>query len=80
MLLGRAHAEGRLVVTFDRDFGELAARHGHAAAGGILLLRLVPRSAEEITAMLVAVLANSDLVWPGRLSVLDRVHLRQRPL
>ena len=79
-LLGRAHAEGRLVVTFDRDFGELAARRGHTAAGGILLLRFVPRTAEDITTTLVALLANPDVVWPGRLSVLDRVHLRQRPL
>jgi predicted nuclease of predicted toxin-antitoxin system len=80
MLLSRAHTEGRLIITFDRDFGELAARRGHVADGGILLLRFVPRSADDVTVILLELLARTDLLWAGRLSVLDRVHLRQRPL
>ena len=79
-LLGRAHAEARLVVTFDKDVGELAVRQGHSVPAGILLLRFVPASADEVTAMLLELLAREDVTWAGRLSVLDRVHLRQRRL
>lgn len=80
LLLERAGVEGRLVVTFDRDFGELAARHGRPAPSGILLIRLVPRDAQEVTELLLSLLARSDVRWPGQLTVVDRVQLRQRPL
>ncbi len=33
-ILARAQAEGRIVVTFDKDFGELAYRWGLAATSG----------------------------------------------
>lgn len=64
MLLARAHAEQRLVLTFDRDFGELAARRGPGAAGGILLLRFVPRSAEDVTRIWSN--CSSDPTCPGQ--------------
>jgi len=79
-LLKVATAEQRLLITFDRDFGELATRRGEAAPGGILLLRFTPRSAEEVSALVVELLARSDIEWAQHLSVLDRSHLRQRPL
>ncbi len=79
-LLARAHTEQRLIVTFDRDFGDLAARRGKSATSGILLLRLVPSSVDEVTRILIELLARSDVTLAGRLTVLDRTHLRQRPL
>ena len=36
-LLARADAEHRLLITFDRDFGDLALRLRRGAAGGIVL-------------------------------------------
>jgi len=79
-LLDVATAEQRLVLTFDHDFGELAARRGHAAPGGILLLRFAPRDAEDVTAVVVGLLARAGIVWDRHLSVADRTHLRQRAL
>jgi predicted nuclease of predicted toxin-antitoxin system len=79
-LLKVATAEQRLVITFDRDFGELATRGGEAVPSGILLLRFTPRSAAEVNALVVSLLARSDIEWAYHLSVLDRFHLRQRPL
>ena len=38
-VLERAHQEDRLLVTFDKDFGELAYRLGLAAAPGVVLVR-----------------------------------------
>ncbi len=47
--LRRAIAEDRLVLTFDRDFGELAVRGPQRPEAGVLLLRIIPGSAAEVT-------------------------------
>ena len=42
-ILEMAYREGRIVVTFDKDFGELAFRSKRPTKG-LILLRFVPRS------------------------------------
>ena len=39
-VLGRARAEGRVLLTFDKDFGELVLRRGLPASHGVVLFRL----------------------------------------
>ena len=46
-VLARARAEDRLLVTFDRDFGELVFARGVSAFPGVIFLRFVPRSPTE---------------------------------
>ena len=43
-VLAHAQLDGRIVVTFDKDFGELAFRFGLPAACGIILFRLTTPS------------------------------------
>jgi predicted nuclease of predicted toxin-antitoxin system len=76
----RAVEEDRLILTFDLDFGILAATASAKPAAGVLLLRLAPQNPEEVTALLRALLARPEIVWRGHLSIADRAHLRQRPL
>lgn len=45
-VLARAQEEKRLVVTFDKDFGELAYRFGLPSASGVILFRLSGSSPE----------------------------------
>lgn len=47
-------------------------------AAGVLLLRIVPKSALEVTALLVDLLARLGIEWGNHLSVVDRSHIRQR--
>jgi predicted nuclease of predicted toxin-antitoxin system len=79
-VLERATAEGRLLVTFDRDFGALVHHLGQAAKAGILFVRLVPTTPEEAAALISAALALPGASWAGMFSVLERNRLRQRPL
>ncbi len=79
-LLERAVTDERLVVTFDRDFGDLIVRGTQRPEAGVLLLRFVPKSAAEVTELLVALLARSDVTWRAHVSVFDGRHVRQRPL
>ena len=79
-MLARARAEGRVLVTFDRDFGALAFRHGVPAPAGIVLLRFVPVTPEEPAAVLADLLGDSRLTFPSKFTVVDRERVRQRSL
>ena len=39
-VLAKAQSEARLLITFDKDFGDLVFRRGKAASHGIVLFRL----------------------------------------
>jgi predicted nuclease of predicted toxin-antitoxin system len=65
-VLAHAHADARLVVTFDKDFGELAVRSGLPAASGVVLFRLHGASPAVDNARAVAALASRD-DWAGAL-------------
>jgi predicted nuclease of predicted toxin-antitoxin system len=76
----RAIHEDRLLITFDRDFGELAVRGKERPEAGVLIMRFVPKTAAEVTDLLLALLARSDVRWQGQISIVDGVHVRQRPI
>jgi len=48
VILHRAQAEDRVVVTFDKDFGELAFRWGLPASCGVILFRLRTQSPDYV--------------------------------
>lgn len=48
-VLALAQAEGRILLTFDKDFGEMAFEKGKTAAPGVILLRpRLPRSCNPV--------------------------------
>ena len=78
-VLARAEAEDRLLLTFDKDFGEVAVRHGLPATCGVVLFRVSLRDLAAAAALIVATLqSRSD--WPGHFSVVDDTRIRMRPL
>mgnify|MGYP001377222273 CR=1 FL=1 len=79
-VLARAGAEGRVLVTFDRDFGALAFKRGVSAAAGIVLLRFVPVTPEEPATVLLDLLSDSGLTCSGKFTVVNRERVRQRSL
>ena len=48
-VLSRATTEGRILITFDKDFGEIAFRGGQEMARGIILLRPRLSSPRHVT-------------------------------
>ena len=68
-----------LLVTFDKDFGQLAFHHGLPATCGIILLRL--SLADPVAAgdqVVKALASRSD--WAGQFSVITERRIRMRPL
>ncbi|MCA1626567.1 MAG: DUF5615 family PIN-like protein [Acidobacteria bacterium] len=47
VVLKRANESASLLLTGDKDFGELVFREGRLAAGGVVLIRLAGLSAER---------------------------------
>src|SRR5260370_28230104 len=60
-ILHRAVAENRVLLTFDKDFGDLAFRFGLPAMCGIVLFRLHASSSAAFATIVVAALrARND--------------------
>lgn len=74
-----AHDEHRIVVTFDRDYGELIFRKRLPLPGGVLYLRFLPASPLE-PAEYLARLIDAGIELEGRFTTGDREQVRQRPL
>lgn len=79
-ILNWAVLESRVLLTFDKDFGEHAGRSMQAPGCGVILVRMrTPKPAEQATNQLAEVIAGrSD--WPGHFSVLEPGRVRMRPL
>ncbi|MCA9243952.1 MAG: DUF5615 family PIN-like protein [Phycisphaerales bacterium] len=78
VVVERALSDGRILVTSDKDFGELAFRW-RAIPPGIVLFRLAGSVPEEDNRRMVAVLLErSD--WLGHFSVVESDRVRMRPM
>jgi predicted nuclease of predicted toxin-antitoxin system len=79
-VLERAAAENRLILTMDKDFGELAFRFRLPAEAGIVLLRIRANNPAALTRVAVDGLQTRD-DWSGHFSVIenDRVRMTQLP-
>jgi predicted nuclease of predicted toxin-antitoxin system len=78
-VLATAQNEQRLVLTHDKDFGELAFRYGLPAACGVLLIRLSGSGRQADIEQVLNVIDSRD-DWAGQFSVASRGRLRMRPL
>lgn len=78
-VISRAGREGRILLTFDKGFGELAFKAGLAAPSGIILFRIQPQSPAHITRIAVAALA-SRADWSGQFAVIEEGRIRMTPI
>ena len=78
-VLAAALADSRVLVTFDKDFGDFAFRRGKTATCGVILLRPRARSPSHLTQFILAVLDQS-VTWEGNFSVAQEGKLRMVPL
>ena len=79
-VMARAVAEERIIITFDRDYGELIYRLGLLPPLGVIYLRYAPRSPVEPASQLTSLFQAQDLTFVGKFTVIKRDQIRQRPL
>jgi len=78
-VLDRAVRERRLLITFDKDFGELAFGRGLPAECGIILLRFPQTSPHAVAAAVVEAL-DEEREWVGHFTVMEPFRIRTVPL
>lgn len=77
-VLAKAVEEQRVLLTFDKDFGELVFR-GQRPACGVVLFRTGPATVGALVTLILTVIASgSD--WAGHFSVVKGSRLRRVPL
>ncbi|MBN8730825.1 MAG: DUF5615 family PIN-like protein [Acidobacteria bacterium] len=78
-VLGIASAEDRTLLTFDKDFGDLAFRQGLPASCGVILFRTGSLTPNESAALAIATL-QSGVAWAGHFCVVNDRKIRVTPL
>lgn len=77
-ILERAHREGRILITLDKDFGELAIVHGRPHSGIVRLVNLTSRQQAE--ACLRVIELHGDELTSGAIITVEpnriRIHLQ----
>lgn len=71
--------DGRIILAEDKDFGELAVRFGHQAAG-IVLLRIDASKKELREKRIIELFENFVEKLPGHLTIVDNEKFRFRKL
>ena len=79
VVLARALTEGRLLPTFDKDFGALVFGRGQTASTGIILFRISQPSTQVVAATVTRILGSRQ-DWIGHFSVVDDNTVRMRAL
>jgi hypothetical protein len=79
LVLERAQRENRVLLTFDKNFGELAFLHRLPASSAVILIRALPAGGPLSVGRMVDTLASRD-AWRGHFSVIDADSLRMTPL
>jgi predicted nuclease of predicted toxin-antitoxin system len=78
-VLERAQREGQVLITFDKDFGELAFRYGLPSSCGIILFRISIPSPEYVANVASAALQQRE-DWSNYFSVIEDTRIRMTPL
>lgn len=77
-VLARAVEEKRILLTFDKDFGDIARNSTLPSDCGVILVRTPMPPPHEVTRLASAILSRSD--WAGSFSVIEPGRVRSRPL
>ena len=73
-----ATSESRIILTFDRDYGELIFKHSYTPEMGVIYLRLDVFEPEEPGSVIKNLLSNPDFDTRRKLTVVSSDGIRQR--
>lgn len=79
-VLRRAATHGRILLTFDKDYGDLAhRRETMVMTAGIVLIRLpMPKTRDACRNLALVIATRED--WAGHFSVIEPGRIRRRQL
>jgi predicted nuclease of predicted toxin-antitoxin system len=78
IVLSKARQEARILVTFDRDYGELIFHRQLPVPPAVIYLRFIPEHPTEVAEIVQKVMTQTEIA--GYFEVADRDSLRRRRL
>ena len=79
-ILRRAHTEKLIILTFDRDYGELIYRHRAFPPAGVVYFRFAPATPAEPSEILINLINEIHLALSDKFTIIERGRVRQRSL
>ncbi len=79
-VMTRGVREGRVILTFDRDYGELIYRLGLPPPAGVVYFRYDPPTPAEPAMRVASLISIRNLPLEGKFTVVQERQVRQRPL
>jgi predicted nuclease of predicted toxin-antitoxin system len=78
-IIKTAAREKRIIITYDRDFGELVFKAGHKSYG-IIYLRFEPFNPQIVSRQISILLEEKSIKFQRSFVVLEKDKVRVRPL
>ncbi len=79
-ILRRAQTEKLIILTFDRDYGELIYRHHAFPPAGVVYFRFAPSTPAEPSQILINLMHEVHLTLKDKFTIIERGRVRQRSL
>lgn len=79
-LLEKAVSTGEIILTFDKDFGELVFKSLIKGCRGIVLFRIENFLPDFPAKLLLGLIKNKELQLEENFTVIDEDKIRQRPI
>jgi predicted nuclease of predicted toxin-antitoxin system len=80
IVLQRAVSEQRVLLTLDRDYGELIFSHGHQAPPAVVYFRTFPSAPDRAAIDLLGLIADGTILLGMFTTISRRVMIRRREL
>jgi predicted nuclease of predicted toxin-antitoxin system len=77
-VMGIAETQQRIILTFDKDYGELIYKHNYKPSKGIIFLRLDKFEPDEPGVIVNKLFQEHRIETDSRLTVFDGIMVRQR--
>jgi predicted nuclease of predicted toxin-antitoxin system len=79
-VLEKAVVDNQIILTFDRDYGELIYKNQLPKPLGIVFFRLQPVNPLEVGEIFLDLIRNTDIHLSGMFTTIERNKIRQRPI
>lgn len=79
-VLDIAVREQRILVSFDRDYGDLIFKRGHSAPIALIYFRIRPKSPEEVAEIVAWLLKDGAGPVADKMVIVRSNGVRERPL
>ncbi len=70
----------RIILTFDRDYGELIFKYPKLIPEGLVYFRFDPSTSEQPAIILINIMKEKDINLLGHFTVIEEDRVRQRAL